>query len=88
MDPLVALAVGDQPLARLARRLEGARDAGRDVNRDDLTTFGEQQLVDGDEVPNRGLGGGRAYIGGAETLVECGVVGDVRLPFCSPSTAT
>ena len=39
----------------------------------------EQRLVDGDEVADRGLRGGRAALRGAQPLVEGGVVGDLRL---------
>ena len=60
-------------------RLEGAGDAGRDVDRDDLATGVEQRLVDGDEVADRGLRGGRAALGGAQPLVEVGEVGDLGL---------
>ena len=79
VDPLAALAFVDQPLARLVGGLEGAGDAGRDVDRDDLLAGVEQRLVDGDEVADRGLRGGRAALGGAQALVEGGVVGDLGL---------
>ena len=79
MDPLAALAFVDQPLAGLAGGLEGAGDAGGDVDRDDLAAGVEQRLVDGEEVADRGLRGGRAALGGAQPLVEVGVVGDLGL---------
>ena len=44
----------------------------------------EQRLVDGDEVADRGLGGRRAALGGAQPLVEVGVVGDLRLALLAP----
>ena len=45
--PLAALVFVDQPLAGLAGGLEGAGDAGRDVDRDDFPAGVEQRLVDG-----------------------------------------
>src|SRR5690349_12912436 len=64
VQPLAALAFLDQPLARLSGGLEGAGDAGRDVDRDDFPAFVEQRFVDGEEVPDRGLRGSRAAFGG------------------------
>ena len=58
------------------------------MDRDDLAAFIEQRLVDGDEVPDRGLRGRRAVFGGAQALVEGGVVGVSDSGSCSPSTAT
>ena len=55
VDPLAALALVDQPLARLVGRLEGPRDPGGEVDRDDLAALREQRLVDLDEVADRGL---------------------------------
>ena len=78
-DPLAALVFVDEPLAGLAGGLEGAGDAGRDMDRDDLAAGVEQRLVDGDEVADRGLRGGRAALGGAQALVEGGEVGDLGL---------
>ncbi len=79
VDPISPLALGDEPLARLPGCLEGPRDAGGDVDRDDLAAFVEQGLVDRGEVPDGGLRGRRAFLGGAQALVESGVVGDLRL---------
>jgi hypothetical protein len=79
VDALAALVLGDQPLAGLAGGLEGAGDAGRDVDRDDLAPALEQRFVDGDEVADRGLRGGRAVGRGAQPLVEGGEVGDLAL---------
>ena len=47
VDPLAAGPRVDQRLAGLQRRVVGARDPGRDVDRDDLASLGEQRLVDG-----------------------------------------
>ena len=79
VDPLAALVFLDQPLARLVGGLEGAGDAGRDVDRDDFPAGVEQRLVDLEEVADRGLRGGRPALRGAQPLVEGVEVGDVRL---------
>ena len=78
-DPLAALVLVDQPLARLVRGLEGAGDPGGDVDRDDFLAGVEQRLVDGEEVADRGLRGGGAAFGGAQPLVEAGEIGDIEL---------
>ena len=80
VDPLAALALVDQPLAGLARGLEGPRDARGDVDRGDFPAGVEQRLVDGDEVPDRGLRGRRAPSEARKLLEEAVVVGDLRPP--------
>ena len=70
VDPLAALAVGDEALARLHGGLVGARDAGRDVDRDDLASLGQQRLIDGEEVADRRLRGGHRLLRGPQALVE------------------
>ena len=52
------------------RRPRRSGNAGGDVDRDDLTALVEQRLVDGEEVPDRGLGRRRPALGGAQALVE------------------
>ncbi len=79
VDALPALALVDEALAGLVGGLAGAGDAGRDVDRDDLAPGLEQRLVDGDEVADRGLRGGRAALGGAQPLEEPAVVADLGL---------
>ena len=81
MQPLAALVLVDQPLARLAGGLEGAGDAGRDVDRDDFAAFGKQRFVDLEEVADRRLRGSRPAIRGAQPLIEGVEVGDLRLPL-------
>ena len=75
MDALPSLALVQQPLARLRRRLAGSRDPGREVDRDDLPPLGQKRLVDGGEVAHRRLGGGRPLIARAQALVEARVFG-------------
>jgi hypothetical protein len=79
VQSLAALVLVDQPLASLAGGLEGAGDAGRDVDRDDFPALVEQRFVDLEEVADRGLRGGRPAFGGAQPLVEIVEVGDLRL---------
>ena len=55
---------------RLAGGLEGAGDPARQVDRDDVLPGLEQRLPDGEEVADRGLGGGRQFGVGAQALVE------------------
>ena len=75
VDPLAALALVQQALARLLRRLAGSRDPGREVDRDDLAALGQQRLVDGDEVADRRLRGRDALVARAQALVEARVFG-------------
>src|SRR3954452_6775821 len=64
---------------RLARGLDGARDAGGDVDRDDIAAGGEKRLVDRGEVADRRLRGRRDARSGAQVVVEARVVVDVEL---------
>ena len=48
----------------------GPRDPGGDVDRDDLPALGQQRLVDGDEVADRGLGGRDGLLRCSQALVE------------------
>jgi hypothetical protein len=75
MDALAAPAFVDEALASLQRRLVGAGDPGRDVDRDDLVAVLEERPVDADEVAHRRLGGGGAGLAAAQPLVEVRVVG-------------
>src|SRR6187549_3047024 len=54
---------------------------------DDLLLLGEQRLVDGDEVADRGLGRRSGLAAGAKPLVEVVVVGDLRLSLLDPADA-
>ena len=63
----------------LPRRLDRARDPARDVDRDDVAPVAHERLVDGQEVADRGLRGGRQRVGRAQGVVERGEVDDVRL---------
>src|SRR5204862_2136645 len=82
LDPLPALSLVDQSLARLASRLAGARDPRGDVDRDDLPAVAEERLVDLHEVADRGLRGGGAFLAVPEALEELavGLAGDLALP--------
>jgi hypothetical protein len=84
VQPLAAPVLVDQALTCLAGRLEGAGDAGGDVDRDDLPAFVQQRFVDLEEVADRGLRGRRPAFGGAQPLVEGVEVGDLRLPLLLP----
>ena len=49
------------------------------MDRDDVAPVAHQRLVDGQEVADRGLRGGRQRVGGAQAAVERSEVDDVRL---------
>ena len=69
LDAVAEAALDEQPV-RLARRLAGARDAAREVDRDDVLAGLDQRLPDGQEVADRGLRGGRQFGVRAQALVE------------------
>ena len=75
VDPLASLALVQQALPGLLGRLAGSRDPGREVDRDDVPSLGQQRLVDRDEVAHRGLRGGRPLVASAQALVEARVLG-------------
>jgi hypothetical protein len=52
------------------------------VDRDDVAALADERLVDGQEVADRGLRGGRQRLGRAQGVVERGEVDDVRLALC------
>jgi hypothetical protein len=54
-DPLPALALGYETVARLAGGLDRPRDPAGEVDRDDVLARFEQWLVDRDEVADRRL---------------------------------
>ncbi len=54
---------------RLARALYGARDVARQMDRDDVAPRLQERLVDGEEVADRRLRGGRQLIEIPQTLV-------------------
>ena len=66
-------------VARLLGRAHGARHPAGEMDRDDLVAGVDERLVDGEEVADRGLGGGGEALEVAQTLVIGVVVGDVEL---------
>ena len=78
-DPLAAPALLLEGLLGLDGRLEGARDARRDVDRDDVAAGVQQRLPDLDEVADRGLRGGGQLGGGAQVLVVVVEAVELRL---------
>ncbi len=61
---------------------DGAGDATREVDRDDVVAGSQQRLVGGEEVADRRLRGGRQVGRSAQTRVEGVVVGDLALAPC------
>jgi hypothetical protein len=74
VDPVAPLAVRLELVASLSRRLAGARDPTGDVDRDYVGALGEQRLISGHEVADRGLRGRRARLALAQALVEVRVL--------------
>ena len=66
-------------VARLLGGRERARDAGGEVDREDVRAVVEQRLVDGEEVADRRLRGARHLARGAQPRVEVVEVGDLGL---------
>jgi hypothetical protein len=76
--PGVGPALG-QLVARLLGRADGAGDAAGDVDRDDVVAALDQRLVDGEEVPDRGLRRRRELARRAQVRVEAVEVRQVGL---------
>ena len=79
MHAVTAPTVALERLLGLPSRLGRSRQSAGDVDRDDLVPVPEEGLVDGDEVADRGLGGGWELLGRPELVEEPVVVDDVGL---------
>ncbi len=69
LDAIAQATLCEQPV-RLVGGLAGARDAAGEVDRDDILAGLDQGLPGGEEVADRGLGGGRQFGVAAQALVE------------------
>jgi hypothetical protein len=81
VNPIAALALLDEALARLERRFAGPGDPGRQVDGDDVPAIGQQGLVNGREVAHGRLRGRGALVALSQTLEEARVIvsGDLDL---------